>query len=711
MTMELDEAKRLLQLSHSAVLFLDRGGTKPLPPCEFLAGFQIVITTIQRFANEWKNGSFEQDIRRSEISNELPGYLEGPEVTEKPVCSLLKIYWHRMVIDEGHSMAKGRENSSIQFASWIYAERRWAMTGTPTKHDAAQLNQVKALLRFLRHDFFFSKGDGDTFWKKAIANRWKGRDLVSFYRLRSLLKLLMRRHTKLDIEELPFPSFRKEIVPMSETEVNTYNTLVSGVQSNILLTSMVGKTSGKQDSLLHRNNSRHAREALENVRRVCIGWSRVVPVLSDKHWRETIELAELHNLDLAPVREFMHAAESEGLSYCSVCHLGLTTLLLPPCCGKLICTECFDNQSTTCTVCGDEFDVDDFQRLQPGFEMTWRSNLNDPGYITQAETPIHQLLPRPNLPQAQFQNGIDIANLASHRRTNKFGDGHICEYRDKESLRYSPDHRCLLCREEHNACNLLNENRLCEICGRKAVDCPEEESKSYYLINKIINLYTNRDPSKERPVKVIVFSQFRKALNVVGDRLYRRFGSACVAEYWGKFRKQELSKFIHENECLCLLLTKDGSEGLDLSFVTHIFFLEEIWDKALEDQAVARAWRMGASGQVEVETLVAQHSVEEIMLDATNNVPEVSKEDLNLQDKERMKLHSLLCALRLITDYQRLGNGANKSKSSIRANALSFDGTKISRKRKRIDVNSFPDPSFQLPEYTRMKRVSFQLPL
>ena len=504
MRMEVDEAKRLLRTSHSALVFLDRGGTKPLPSREFLAGFQIVITTIQRFSNEWKNGSFEQDVRRSE-SIDVPGYMEGHEATEKTACSLLKIYWHRMVIDEGHSMAKGQENSSIQFASWIYAERRWAMTGTPTKHNTMQLNQVKALMRFLRHDFFFSKGDGDQFWKKEIMDRWKERELVSFYRLRSLLMLLMRRHTKLDIEELPLPSFRKEIIPMSETEVNTYNTLVSAVQSNIMLTSMAGKTSGKQDSLLHRSNARHAREALENVRRVCIGWSRVVPVLSDKLWRETIELAELHNLDLVPIREFMHAAESEGLSFCSICHLGLTTLLLPPCCGKLICTECFDNQSTTCIACGDVFDVDDFQRLQPGFTMTWRSNLKDLEHINQTETPNHRPIPRPVQAGARAEIDINNANPTIRRRTNKFGDGHICEYREKESMCYDPNHRCLLCWEEHNACNLMNEKSRCEICGRTARNCPEEESKSYYLINKMVSLHKQHaDSSPERPLMVIV---------------------------------------------------------------------------------------------------------------------------------------------------------------------------------------------------------------
>ena len=64
-----------------------------------------------------------------------------------------------------------------------------------------------------------------------------------------------------------------------------------------------------------------------------------------------------------------------------------------------------------------------------------------------------------------------------------------------------------------------------------------------------------------------------------------------------------------------MLLGKDGSEGLDLSFVTNVIFIEQIWDKSLEEQVVARAWRIGATGAVEVETLIAENSVEVTMSD------------------------------------------------------------------------------------------------
>jgi hypothetical protein len=99
----------------------------------------------------------------------------------------------------------GRQSSSVEFASWISAERRWAMTGTPTKHGVSGMNRVLPLLRFLQHEYFNQRREGEAHWKQNVAKLWKIGDLTSFFRLRALLCVLMKRHTKLDIAELPPP--------------------------------------------------------------------------------------------------------------------------------------------------------------------------------------------------------------------------------------------------------------------------------------------------------------------------------------------------------------------------------------------------------------------------------------------------------------------------------------------------------------------------
>ena len=61
---------------------------------------------------------------------------------------------------------------------------------------------------------------------------------------------------------------------------------------------------------------------------------------------------------------------------------------------------------------------------------------------------------------------------------------------------------------------------------------------------------------------------------------------------------QELDSYL-------MLLCEDGSHGLDLSFVTHLFFIHRVSDPALVQQVISRAHRMGASLDygVEVQTL------------------------------------------------------------------------------------------------------------
>jgi len=58
-----------------------------------------------------------------------------------------------------------------------------------------------------------------------------------------------------------------------------------------------------------------------------------------------------------------------------------------------------------------------------------------------------------------------------------------------------------------------------------------------------------------------------------------------------------------ELDTFLLMLCHDGSHGLDLSFVTHIFLVNRVADPAIYQQVVARAHRMGATGPVTVQTL------------------------------------------------------------------------------------------------------------
>jgi hypothetical protein len=86
----------------------------------------------------------------------------------------------------------------------------------------------------------------------------------------------MVRHTKADLVEIPPPEYSMANIELSQAEIATYNTLVSGIRSNIITTSMKGKTSGWQDSLLNPRQSKYASEALRNLRVACCGGATIV---------------------------------------------------------------------------------------------------------------------------------------------------------------------------------------------------------------------------------------------------------------------------------------------------------------------------------------------------------------------------------------------------------------------------------------------------
>ena len=212
-----DEVVRLclVKKSHAPLVFLDRGTTRTLPSADFLAMFRVVITSTDRFKNEWSKGSFQNELKQADEVDETSIY--NTYIKPEASCPLLKVHWLRLVVDEGHSMGRSQSSSTIQFASWIYAQRRWAMTGTPTKN-SSELGQLKSLFKFLQHDFFGSRLDGSAWWRNGIFKSWKEGSLSAFFRLQSLLGVLMKRHTKLDIHELKLPIFEQSIVPMSAIE-------------------------------------------------------------------------------------------------------------------------------------------------------------------------------------------------------------------------------------------------------------------------------------------------------------------------------------------------------------------------------------------------------------------------------------------------------------------------------------------------------------
>jgi SNF2 family DNA or RNA helicase len=377
-----------------------------------------------------------------------------------------------------------------------------------------------------------------------------------------------------------------------------------------------------------------------------------------------------HNLDeiqIQVVNNFIHRVQRGELSGCHKCGIQLQTLFVIPC-GHLVCTECINNTTTLCPVCQAPFDVDDFQRLQPGLDNQFCLNLQEEKKERESRFALKRAFAessRSGRPSGAADSLLGVAAVSSARSHKK---GESCVY---SSLIH--DGKCTVCREEHYECDFMNTNKQCSLCFKYAEECPVYNQKALYVIEKLLRLRENHrtncspmavrlfatsgaDQSRHRPLKAIVFSQFRAIYEYFGDKLIRRFGGACVADYsYGGTRTQELQKFIYQPECFVMLLSKQGAVGLDLSFVTHIFFLDSVFDASLRTQVVARAYRMGATGSVCVEQLTAKNTIEEVM-NEMNNAKQIdqSTSDANSNPAEKhAKLHQLLISAKLIRPLQK----------------------------------------------------------
>ncbi len=112
--------------------------------------------------------------------------------------------------------------------------------------------------------------------------------------------------------------------------------------------------------------------------------------------------------------------------------------------------------------------------------------------------------------------------------------------------------------------------------------------------------------------KAIVFSQWVKTLEVIRQRL-KRFHPL---EYHGKIpsRKRDgvIEQFRSDRSHHVLLMSYGaGSVGLNLQFCGYVFLFDRWWNPAVEDQAINRAHRIGASGPVTVTRMLTLGTIEE----------------------------------------------------------------------------------------------------
>jgi len=116
---------------------------------------------------------------------------------------------------------------------------------------------------------------------------------------------------------------------------------------------------------------------------------------------------------------------------------------------------------------------------------------------------------------------------------------------------------------------------------------------------------------------ILVFSQFTELLDLIADQL--RLLALPYLSLTGKTppkeRGQVVQRFQAKEVPVLLLSLKAGGIGLNLTAADSVIHMDPWWNPAVEEQATARAHRIGQQQPVFVYKLVVQGSIEERMLE------------------------------------------------------------------------------------------------
>ena len=576
-----------------------------LPAAQML-DFDVVLTTFDVLSKEWAIASPAPGSTRwyhlhgmagrgSQSWRFSPDYKGVSEAHARqrnssfsPVdtarSELLQVRWQRVVLDEGHVMGASCETNRALMLASIVAGAKWICTGTPAPSTpAAELQHMYGLVAALGVKPYANLET----WRSLIHAPFETLDASAWVRLHVLLQRIMTRSVKADMErlgEIPACQTVTTELQLSLSEKKAYNGLMTVIKRNLVLAECGGS---RVDSLLYRTNRKYALEAINNARKACCVTGQFnleivrahldecildmrrghslheadcqcngsyfdVPTLKQKHHNtRTGECPLLADRSRVVPEHRVRVVEDafagvgqsggtravvntvDGHIACDKCaRLSVFPFITP--CAHMICMECTDHAATSqCPVCDMRYSHGRFAHFQPSVEnprMEWNAN-----WIDQVSTKVALLLTR-------------------LRGYGFFGKLPVNESWWANVVQRRVRHR--------------------------ALKVPQSSGSSSVVSNRV-----------GKTGKCIIFSNFIEAIDSVtwslsealhGVGIYMRF----TANVKGGMRERiaALQSFRDDPDICILLLDGVGALGLDLSFVSHIFLLDPIWDKSLEDQ-------------------------------------------------------------------------------------------------------------------------------
>ncbi|GAV80317.1 SNF2_N domain-containing protein/Helicase_C domain-containing protein/zf-CW domain-containing protein [Cephalotus follicularis] len=506
--------------------------------------------------------------------------------------ALMQIHWFRAILDEGHTLGSSVNlTNKLQMAVSLTASNRWLLTGTPTPNTPNnQLSHLLPMLKFLHDEAY---GLNQKSWEAGILRPFEAEMEEGRSRLLQLLHRCMISARKTDLKSIP-PCIKKvTFLNFTQEHARTYNELVVTVRRNILMADW--NDPSHVESLLNPKQWKFRSATIRNVRLSCCVAGHIKVTDAGEDIQETMDILVDSGLD--PISE-EYALIKYYLLFggnCLRCNEWCRLPIITPC-RHLLCLHCVALDSEKCALpgCGNLYEMQSSKIL------------------TRAENP------NPKWPVPK-----DLIELQPSYKQDDWNP----DWQSTSSSKVS------YLVEKLKA--LLEANK--EISYSMDED---NDTKQELLCPSQLSVQS----CKALPEKVLIFSQFLEHIHVIEQQLIIagiKF-AGMYSPMHSSNKMKSLAMFQNDTSCMALLMDGSAALGLDLSFVTHVFLMEPIWDRSMEEQVISRAHRMGATRPIYVETLAMRGTIEEQMVEFLQDADEcrrLLKEEFRNPDHEGARNH------------------------------------------------------------------------
>ncbi|KAJ8756029.1 hypothetical protein K2173_024576 [Erythroxylum novogranatense] len=514
--------------------------------------YDVVITTFNRLSAEW-------DANKT--------------------SPLMQVHWLRVVLDEGHTLGSSLNlTNKLQMVISLTASNRWLLTGTPTPNTPdSQVSHLQPMLRFLHEEAY---GLNQKSWETGILRPFEAEMEEGRSRLLQLLRRCLISARKVDLKDIP-PCIKKvTYLNFTEVQARSYNEIVATVRRNILTADW--NDPSHVESLLNPKQWKHRSATIMNLRKSCCVAGHIKVEEFGEDIQETMDVLVEKGLDAdSEVYAFIKYSLQYG-GNCFRCKQWCRLPIITPC-RHLLCLDCVALDREKCTF--------------PGC-----------GYLYEMQSP--ETLARPENPNPKWPVPKDLIELQPAYQQDQW-------YPDWESTSSS---KAAYIVQRLKSLQEANRESFYSVNNSNDVKKIEEQVHQSQISNScgLFEVSSKHcfDSHKTSTEKVIIFSQFLEHLAVVGRQLTQA-GIKWV-ELTGPLHTYKkmvsLAAFRDDPTCTAILMDGSAALGLDFSFATHVFLLEPIWDRSMEEQVISRAHRMGATRPINVETLAMRSTIEELML-------------------------------------------------------------------------------------------------